>query len=175
LTTQGVVEGSLDGKKRKDSGVMKYCAPKLIIKLYKVNKKKIRPTALLLAIKNNKVLVIKAHDYCKNENFYRLIGGGIEFGETGVQALAREIKEEVNTEIKNIKYLGLIENIFNYENKDKHEIVLVYKAEFIDKSIYGKREINILDSRNPQKAFWVNKEELKKFKFYPEEIKKLIK
>lgn len=77
----------------------------------------IRPVALLLAVKNNKVLVIAGHDYHKQEDFCRLIGGGIEFGETSAQALKREIKEEINAEIKNIKYAGLIENIFSYEGK----------------------------------------------------------
>ena len=98
--------------------------------------KKIRPIALLMAIRNNKILVIAGHDYFKHENFYRLIGGGIEFGETGAQALKREVKEEINAEIKNVKYLDLIENIFNYEGEDMHEIILVYRADFKEKGIY---------------------------------------
>jgi len=110
----------------------------------------------------------------KNEDFYRLVGGGIDFGETGIEALKREVKEEINAEIKNIKYLGLIENIFNYEGKEMHEIALVYKAEFKDKEIYGKKEIKILDSRKPQKAYWLDKKIVFKAKFYPEGLKKLI-
>ena len=82
-----------------------------------MNNKKIRPVALLIAIKNNKILVIDGHDYYKHKNFYRLIGGGIEFGETGAQAIKREVREEINAEIKNIKYLGLIENIFEQIEK----------------------------------------------------------
>jgi NADH pyrophosphatase NudC (nudix superfamily) len=118
---------------------------------------KIRPVALLAAIKNNKILVIDGHNYNKHEDFYRLIGGGIEFGETGAEALKREVKEEINVEIKNVKYLGLIENVFNYEGKDMHEIILLYKADFKDKNIYKRKEIEIADSRHPQKAYWLDK------------------
>ncbi|MDO8593030.1 MAG: NUDIX domain-containing protein [bacterium] len=135
---------------------------------------KIRPVALLVAMKNNKILVIAGYDYHKKENFYRLIGGGIEFGETGKEALKREVKEEIKAEIKNVKYLGLIENLFNYEGKGMHEIILVYKAEFKDKNIYKKEEMKILDSRHPQKAYWLNKKAVLKEKFYPEELRKLI-
>ena len=136
--------------------------------------KKIRPVALLLAIKNNKILVIAGHDYNKQENFYRLIGGGIEFGETGSEALQREVKEEIDAEIKNVKYLGLIENIFNYEGRDMQEIILLYKAEFKDKSIYKREEIKIADSRHPQKAYWLDKKMVLKSKFYPEKLRKYI-
>jgi len=139
-----------------------------------MSEKKIRPIALLVVIKNNKILVINTHDFKKNEDFYRLVGGGIDFGETGIEALKREVKEEINAEIKNSKYLGLIENIFNYEGKEMHEIALVYKAEFKDKEIYGKKEIKILDSRKPQKAYWLDKKIVFKAKFYPEGLKKLI-
>lgn len=129
---------------------------------------------MLLAVEDDKILVISGYDYNKKENFYRLIGGGIEFGETGSEALKREVKEEINVEIKNIKYLGLIENIFNYESKERHELALVYRADFKDNAIYKIKEIKILDSRHPQKAYWLNKKEVLKMKFYPERLKKFI-
>lgn len=139
-----------------------------------MSNKKIRPVALLVAIRNNKILVIAGHDYHKHENFYRLIGGGIEFGEIGAEALKREVKEEINAEIKNVKYLGLIENVFNYEGKHMHEIVLLYKADFKDKSIYKSDEIKILDSRHPQKVYWLDKKKVLKSKFYPEKLREFI-
>ncbi len=140
-----------------------------------MNNKIARPVALLVAVKNNKILVIAGRDYHKQENFYRLIGGGVEFGETGVEALKREVKEEIKTEIKNVKYLGLIENIFNYESKDMHEIILVYRADFKDKNIYGRKEIKIADSRHPQKAYWLDKNKVLKSRFYPEKLRDYIK
>lgn len=137
-------------------------------------KNNIRPVALLLAVKNDKILVIAANDYVKNEDFYRLIGGGIEFGETGAEALKREVREEIKAEIINIKYLDLIENIFNFEGKKMHELALVYRADFKDKNIYKKQGMKILDSRHPQKAYWLNKKVVLKEKFYPEGLNKFI-
>ena len=47
-----------------------------------------------------------------NPNMYGLLGGGIEAGETPLEALEREIKEESNIEVYNIEELG--EKIFNH-------------------------------------------------------------
>ena len=47
-----------------------------------------------------------------NPNTYGLLGGGVEVGETALEALKREIKEESNIEIYNIEELG--EKIFNH-------------------------------------------------------------
>ena len=57
--------------------------------------KEIRPIALGLAIKNNKLLVSEGFDKVKNEIFYRCLGGGIEFLEKGKEALKREFLEEI--------------------------------------------------------------------------------
>ena len=46
--------------------------------------KEIRPIALGLAIKNNKLLVSEGFDKVKNEIFYRCLGGGIEIIKKGV-------------------------------------------------------------------------------------------
>ena len=59
----------------------------------------IRPIALGLAIKNNKLLVEEKFDKIKNQTFYRCLGGGIEFLEKSSDALKREFKEEVNIDI----------------------------------------------------------------------------
>lgn len=140
-----------------------------------MNNKKIRPVALLVAIKRNKILVIDGHDYHKHENFYRLIGGGVEFGETGAEALKREVKEEINAEIEKIKYLGLIENIFNYEGKEMHEIIVLYKADFKDKNVYQREKIEISDSRHPQTAYWLDKQQVLKANFYPKGVEKFVR
>lgn len=139
-----------------------------------MNNNKIRPTALLVVVKNNKILVIDGHDYHKHENFYRLIGGGIEFGETGAEALEREVREEINAEIVNIKYLGLIENVFNYESEDRHEIILLYAADFKDKGFYKKEDMEIADSRHPQKVYWLDKKKVLASNFYPKKLRDFI-
>lgn len=53
------------------------------------------PTAGLLVIKNNKLLLT----YSKNKQAWYLPGGKIDKGETSISALVREIKEELSLDL----------------------------------------------------------------------------
>ena len=81
--------------------------------------KRIRPLALGIFRHDGRLLVFEGHDPVKDETFYRPLGGGIEFGETGAQAMAREMREEIGAEVTNVRYLGLCENIFTYARRDR--------------------------------------------------------
>lgn len=56
-----------------------------------------------------------------------LPGGHIEFGETGREALKREIKEELGVEAETGRFLGVVENKFVQHGKDHAEINLVFE------------------------------------------------
>ena len=58
-----------------------------------------------------------------------LPGGHIEFGETGRQALVREVKEELGVESSTGAFLGVVENTFLQHGKPHAEINLVYELE----------------------------------------------
>jgi ADP-ribose pyrophosphatase YjhB (NUDIX family) len=89
---------------------------------------KIRAVTIAVVRKANKVLAVACHDPVKDEKFYRLQGGGIEFGETAAEALQREIKEEIGVEISVGKKLGVYENIFIFGNQKGHEIMILHEA-----------------------------------------------
>ena len=102
-------------------------------------KNHIRPIAVALINSDNKILVFEGRDHVKGETFFRPLGGSIEFGEHSMSAVCREFKEEIDSDINNITYMGMLENVFEYEGITHHEIVIVYEAELADKSLYKKK------------------------------------
>lgn len=128
-----------------------------------------------LIIKDNKILLCKR----KEKNYYFLPGGHVELGETSMEALVREIKEERGTSLKNISFIGLIENIFKDSDGDHYEINSLFIAneinlendlitkedhlvfEFFSFSDFQKINVlpkilkrNILNWINDDKIFW---------------------
>ena len=81
-----------------------------------------RPSARGIIIKNNKLGMVYSQKY----DYYKFPGGGIDKDETNIDALIREVKEEVGLEVieDSIKEYGLairresgkIEDIFVQEN-----------------------------------------------------------
>ena len=97
---------------------------------------RIRPLAICLFRHQRHILVFEEYDSVKQDYFCRPLGGGIEFGERGSEAIVREIREELGAEIKDVIWLGTLENIFTFEGRPCHEIVLVYDAQFTNHSLY---------------------------------------
>ena len=75
-----------------------------------------------VCVKDGKLLLCKA----KGGSSTYLPGGHIEFGETGRQALVREIKEEIGVDATVGEFLGAVENSFMQHGKPHAEINLVY-------------------------------------------------
>ena len=98
----------------------------------------IRPIAICVFRKDNRILVAEVYDAIKNEYFYRPLGGGIEFGENSADTICREVLEEVNLQVKreSLKYLGIVENIFQFNGGTGHEIVFVYDGTLQETAIY---------------------------------------
>lgn len=101
----------------------------------------IRPIAICVFRDGDSILVFEGYDPVEDEVFYRPLGGAIEFGEHGRECIAREIQEELGAEIKDLTYVGMIENVFTFDGQPGHEIVLVYEANFVDRGLYDKRVI----------------------------------
>ena len=136
--------------------------------------KEIRPIALGLAIKDNKLLVSEGFDKVKNETFYRCLGGGIEFLEKSEEALKREFLEEINVDITVKDFLGISENIFTYQGKKAHELILFYSIDISDENY--QEEYKVIDDHGETIAKWIDIDEFKNKNkiLYPEEVFKYI-
>ena len=123
--------------------------------------KEIRPIVLGIAKRENKILVSEGYDEVTNEVFYRSIGGGIEFLENSKDALKREFKEELNIDISVGEFLGIAENIFTYNGKKAHELILFYKEKY-----------HAINNSDETSGIWIdiNKFKNKELKMYPEQI-----
>ncbi|MEO8356922.1 MAG: NUDIX domain-containing protein [Chloroflexota bacterium] len=88
----------------------------------------IRPIAICVFGNNDRILVAEGYDPVKDEYFYRPMGGGIEFGETSAETICREMMEEINVEVEkdSLRYLGALENIFQFNGTAGHEIVMIF-------------------------------------------------
>ena len=136
--------------------------------------KEIRPIALGLAIKNKKLLVSEGFDKVRNETFYRCLGGGIEFLEKSEEALKREFLEEINVDITVKNFLGISENIFTYQGKKAHELILFYSIEISDENY--QEEYQVIDDHGETIAKWIDIDEFKNKNkiLYPKEVFKYI-
>ena len=136
--------------------------------------KEIRPIALGLVIKDNKLLVSEGFDKVKNEIFYRCLGGGIEFLEKSEEALKREFLEEINVDIAVKDFLGISENIFTYQGKNAHELILFYSIEISDENY--QEEYKVIDEHGETIAKWIDINEFKNKNktLYPKEVFKYI-
>ena len=108
--------------------------------LYRYKKLRVR-VAGLIEDETGKILLVRQKK--KKKDYWLLPGGGIEFGETAIEALEREIKEELNVSIINPEFLLLNENID--PKGGKHLIQLIFSGK-IDNSIpeISKKEKKIV-------------------------------
>lgn len=69
----------------------------------------VRPSARSIIIKDNKIFMVHSLKY----DYYKFPGGGIEAGESKIEALIRETKEEAGLSIipESIKEYGLVHRI----------------------------------------------------------------
>lgn len=65
---------------------------------------RISPCAIMLITKGDKILLAKSSRF--KANFYSCLAGFIEIGETPEETVHREVKEEVDLQIKNVRYIS---------------------------------------------------------------------
>ena len=87
--------------------------------------------------------------------FYRPLGGEINFGEHSRDAIARELREEIQAEVTGLRCLGVIENFYTRYEVPQHELVVVYEAELADSSLYQRTSIQGQEEDEMFEVEWV--------------------
>ena len=133
-------------------------------------KDKIRIKALCLFVHDDKVLAGKGGDRTTGEEFYRLLGGTVDFQERSEEAIRREIREELECEIENLTLLEVLENIFTFEGQYGHEITFLFKGDLGNRSFYDQDKIHIVENDYEFDALWIPIREVLEGKavLYPE-------
>lgn len=138
----------------------------------------IRPIAICVFNHHGKILVFEDHDLSKGETFFRPLGGGIEFCEYSVETVHRELMEEIGANIKDLVYLGTLENIFIFNEISYHEIVQVYDGTFVESGLYEQAVISGHEKgvELPMKVIWKSLDEFGPGKsiLYPDGLLELL-
>ncbi|QIZ73651.1 NUDIX hydrolase [Oxynema aestuarii] len=118
------------------------------------NKNKIRVLALGIIRDRDRLFVAEGYDE-NDQPFYRVLGGGIDFGETSRDALIREFQEEIQAELTNIRYITCLESIFFHKGKPGHEIIQLYQCDFADPQFYDAEPMMFSEGERQKRALWV--------------------
>ncbi|WP_435150817.1 NUDIX hydrolase [Micromonospora aurantiaca (nom. illeg.)] len=114
----------------------------------------IRPVALAVPRRGEDVLVFEYHDSTKDQTFYRPLGGGIDFGETAEAAVRRELREELDVDLLDVRLLGVLENLFHAFGRDGHEIVFIFDCRLADQSLYERDAVGEIRDDAGTKVMW---------------------
>ena len=117
----------------------------------------IRPIAICVFQHDGRILAGRFYDPQRDLVFYRPLGGGIEFGESSADTLARELQEELGAAVTDLRYLGTLENVFTHNGQQGHEIVMVYDGAFADPTFYEQPWLDgAEDSGATFRAVWLS-------------------
>jgi 8-oxo-dGTP pyrophosphatase MutT (NUDIX family) len=132
--------------------------------------------AMCIVRNGSKLLVSKDYDSVKKDYYYRPLGGSVEFRERSDITVKREFMEELDVTLTNVKFLGVIENIFTMEGQNYHEIDFIYEGDIKEKEIYSKEKISAVEGKRVFETMWIEFDDFKdrKFRLVPEEIFKFI-
>jgi len=130
-------------------------------------KKHITPVVMAMIKKGDKFLLTKRVEKVDDpegvqmefHELWQIPGGGLQFGESVENGVRREIREELNVEIKNIR---LLSNIFHRIYNDQwHGIFLTYVAEL------DSPESQIKLNQEANEWQWFTLDEIKKLNKFP--------
>ena len=128
--------------------------------------------AVGIAINDNQVPLHRA----ENDDFWSLPGGRVELLEPSVDALKREMREELGIEIHVEKLVWVAEYFFENDGKSYHELGFYFLMTFPHAPhLYEKREPFIGDEEGIKLIFeWRQLDELEEVSLYPTFLRRAL-
>lgn len=125
----------------------------------------------IIVCQNNILLTIPTNSNIEfSSDFCFLPGGHVDYKESSIDALKRELKEEMNVEVKNIEFAGALECSWDRKGQIYHELNLIYKVDLPKLSLSNPPE-----AIDPFHQFvWHPLSEITKYKILPETLIPLI-
>ena len=128
----------------------------------------LRVSTLIFNEDESKVLLFNV----TGRSFYMLPGGKINELEESIDAIKREVKEELGWENLEYKFLGVSEELVNDKGYNNHQINLIYKGIYknkIDKEEFKGLEGDWINFK------WVDVENINNYKIYPNIVNEMVK
>ena len=134
-----------------------------------------RPVSFCLLENKGRLLLQEFWHEHDNYHFYRPPGGGIEHGERAIEAMRRELQEELDAEVSDPQFLTVLENIFDYGGETKHEIVFLFRAAVLDERAASAPVVELTDG-DICRAVWISLEDLHNgaVTLYPQGLQKRL-
>lgn len=128
----------------------------------------LRVSILIFNKDESKVLLFNV----EGREFFMLPGGKISELEESVDAIKREVKEELGWENLEYHFLGISEEFVNDKGYNNHQIDLIYKGKYmqdIDNYEFKGLEGEWINFK------WIDIKDIDKYKIYPNIVNEMIK
>lgn len=122
----------------------------------------IQTKVIAICINRRRLLAAEVYNDAGEIKGVRPLGGHVEFGETREQALVREFREELGTEIVTAGRWRTFENLFTHEGEIGHEYIHAISVALVEQSLYDQPLMVFSeDSGSEVRARWFNVKDLR--------------
>lgn len=115
----------------------------------------IRTKALAVVRADSKILVCAIPNGDGTIKGWRPLGGTVEFGEPAEDTVVRELTEEIGATSRVNGLRGVLQNIYEHEGNQGHEIVFVFDVTLTDPGLAAARKFVVEDSGSRFACAWV--------------------
>ena len=129
---------------------------------FNIGKDKFNFRVAALIKHKNKILLEFSWD------FWNMPGGRVQMGESTLDALKREMLEEMNLVVEDCELVQVYENFFDWLGDNQHELLFVYKIELDENSELLKKDDFKCSDSDEITFKWHDAKDVKNLKCLPE-------